>query len=255
MKTSAAGRALIEQREGRRLVAYDDATGPLTIGVGHTGRMSPPPVSVGMRITEAECDAMLAADLGPVEAAIHDAVKVPISQNEFDALASLGFNIGTGGLRGSTVIKRLNLGDIAGAAEAFMLWNRPASLVRRRRAERAQFLAPDGAVAVARAATLATLAETTKIKARTAQSGAAALAVASGTTFVATHAPHPAVALVLGGVALAVAVACAFFAAFHHRAARTLAENADRQALAARERLVGGSLDTASTAFAEILKQ
>ena len=50
-----------------------------------------------MTITEAQCDALLAADLAPVEAVI-GRVKVPVTQNEFDALVSLGFNIGIGGL-------------------------------------------------------------------------------------------------------------------------------------------------------------
>lgn len=53
MKTSAAGRALIVAREGRRLSAYRDSVGVWTIGVGHTGRMAPPPVTPGMKISDA----------------------------------------------------------------------------------------------------------------------------------------------------------------------------------------------------------
>ena len=142
MKTSAAGRALITQREGRKLTAYRDPKGIWTIGVGHVD-MTPPKVTPGMTITESQCDAMLAADLGQVEGVINFYVKVPISQNEFDAMASLGFNIGADGLRRSSVIKRLNLGDVAGAAQAFMLWDHPAVLEGRRAEERSQFLAPD----------------------------------------------------------------------------------------------------------------
>ena len=121
MKVSAAGRAAITQREGCRLVAYRDSRGIPTIGVGHVD-MTPPTTVMGMRITAAQADALLAADLAPVEATINDAVKVPLTQNEFDALASLGFNIGVGGLARSTVIARLNRGDRAGAAQAFLLW-------------------------------------------------------------------------------------------------------------------------------------
>lgn len=238
MKTSAAGRALITQREGRRLATYRDSKGILTIGVGHTGRMSPPPVTAGMTIGDAQCDAMLATDLVPVEAAINAAVKVPIAQNEFDALASLGFNIGVRALQRATVLRRLNLGDIAGAATAFMMWDHPAVLEGRRQAERAQFLTPDRMearpIAAARAATLATRAETTKAQAQAAQSGAAALAVASASAAVTTHAHHPVVALVVGGLLFVGGAGVALVAAGAHGAARTLALNAARQAIAAK---------------------
>ena len=257
MKTSASGRALIEAREGRRLLAYRDTEGVLTIGVGHTGRMSPPPVTADMTIGEAQCDAMLAADLAPVEAVINGAVKVPVSQNEFDALASLGFNIGGGGLRASTVVKRLNLGDVAGAGEAFMMWVHPAVLTGRRRAEMAQFLTPDApvaggisraqAVASARAATLATMAETAKAKAHTAQSGAAALIVASGTTAATVQTQHPSVALIAGALVLSAGLGTALVAVFAHRASRALAGNAARQAL------VAAGLGTASADLADTL--
>ena len=239
MQTSKSGRALIEQREGRRLAAYRDSKGILTIGVGHTGRMSPPAVKAGMTITEAECDAMLAADLAPVEHLLNAAIKVPISQNEFDAMASLGFNIGIGGLKGSTVVKRLNGGDVAGAAAGFMMWAHPAVLAGRREAEAAQFLASDAdaaharTIASARAATLATRAELTKSKAQAAQSGSAALVVVSGATIATAHGHHPTLAFVAGGVVLLAAACAALVALFNHQAAQALAVNAGHQALAA----------------------
>lgn len=148
MKVSAAGRAAITQREGCRLVAYRDSRGIPTIGVGHVD-MTPPKTVMGMRITAAQADALLAADLAPVEATINKSVTVSLTQNEFDALASLGFNIGIGGLARSTVVGRLNRGDRAGAAQAFLLWAHPAELMGRRKAEVAQFLKPDAVVAVA----------------------------------------------------------------------------------------------------------
>ena len=70
MKTSAQGRAAIERREGRRLSAYRDSRGIWTIGVGHAATGLPPRPSAGMTISEAACDALLAADLAPVEAVI-----------------------------------------------------------------------------------------------------------------------------------------------------------------------------------------
>ena len=149
MKTSSAGRAAIAQREGNILKAYPDpATGgePFTIGVGHTSAAGPPKVTKGMKITAAESDAILTRDLATFEAAVERAVKVPVNQNEFDALVSLAFNIGAGAFAKSTLVKKLNAGDRAGAANAFLSWNRAAGkvmpgLTTRRKAERAQFLA------------------------------------------------------------------------------------------------------------------
>ena len=142
MRVSPAGRLAIRQREGCRLTAYRDSRGIWTIGVGHVN-MTPPAVTPGLRITEAQADQFLAADLAPVEATIAGAVKVPLTQNEFDALASLGFNIGANGLRRCTVVGRLNRGDRAGAAQAFLLWAHPSELMGRRRAEMKQFQTPD----------------------------------------------------------------------------------------------------------------
>lgn len=140
MKTSEAGIQAIEQREGSRMRAYRDSKCVWTIGVGHTGRMSPPKVRPWSSITPAECLAYLATDLGPVEAAINRCVKVPMTQNQFDALASLGFNIGCGGLAGSSVVKMLNVGNIAEASNDFLLWDHPSELLGRRQSERKQFL-------------------------------------------------------------------------------------------------------------------
>jgi lysozyme len=53
---------------------------------------------------------------------------------------SLCFNVGTGGFRSSTVVKRLNGGDFAGAADAILMWSKPSILVPRRRRERELFL-------------------------------------------------------------------------------------------------------------------
>lgn len=143
MKTSSRGRAAIMQREGCRLNAYRDSVGVLTIGVGHTGRASPPHVHAGMHITTAQADAYLAADLAPFEEAVNHAVKRPLTQNQFDACVSLAFNIGGGGFTGSGVVHRINAGDMEGAANAFLMWERPPALAGRRQEERKQFLTPD----------------------------------------------------------------------------------------------------------------
>lgn len=148
MRTSAKGRAAITQREGNKLTAYPDpATGgdPWTIGVGHTSAAGPPKVVKGMKITAADSDEILARDLKEVEKAVNESVKVRLSQNEFDALVSLAFNIGNGAFAKSTLVKKLNAGDRAGAADQFLVWNKAAGkvmkgLVTRRQDERSQFL-------------------------------------------------------------------------------------------------------------------
>ncbi len=142
-RISPAGRAALMAREGCRLAAYLDGAGVPTIGVGHTGRAAPPPVTLGLRITREEAEAIFARDLAPFEQAVARAVAVPLGTNQFDACVSLAFNIGAPGFAGSTVVHKLNARDPAGAADAFLMWVHPPELRRRREAERAQFLRPD----------------------------------------------------------------------------------------------------------------
>ncbi len=229
MKTSATGRALIEQREGRKLRAYRDSVGVLTIGVGHTGRMAAPKVTAGMIITSEECDAFLAADLAPVEGAIAKALKVPATQNEFDAMASLWFNAGIGYVKMSAIVRRLNLGDVAGAATGFDAYHKPAAIIGRRNGEKAQFLERDAAAApviVARAGVLATHAAKASATAKKATVAAAAGpsfgVVAAG--LAATH--HPAVAATVGLSTLLLSAASGVFGWLQQHKAQTLAANA-----------------------------
>ncbi|TCQ28276.1 glycoside hydrolase family protein [Rhizobium sp. PP-CC-3G-465] len=149
MVTSAAGRAAITQREGNVLTAYRDSVGILTIGVGHTTAAGAPTVAPGMKITAAQSDKILSRDLATFEKAVLDAVKVPLAQHEFDALVSLAFNIGPTAFAGSTLVEKLNAEDRAGAADAFLPWNKGTvgkkkvfikGLADRRAAERKQFL-------------------------------------------------------------------------------------------------------------------
>lgn len=160
LHTSEAGRDFIAAREGVALKAYPDpATGaaPWTIGVGHTSAAGPPIVRPGMTIAHDEALAILAADLVRFEGAVRAAIRVPLAQHEFDALASLAFNIGGGAFAASTLARRLNAGDRPGAADAFLAWSKAAGrvlpgLVSRRRAERHLFLAGDYGCAATRPA-------------------------------------------------------------------------------------------------------
>ena len=244
MKTSASGRAAIEGREGRRLSAYRDTRGIWTIGIGHAATGLPPRPHAGMTITEAECDALLAADLAPVEAVINAAVNVPLGQNEFDALASLGFNIGIGGLRGSTVIKKLNAGDAQGAAVAFMNWCKPAVLTGRRDKEREQFLTPDPpndagvsrshAVVKARSAAVADKAARMKGKAKVAASGGTAIALAGvAATAASASTAHHHIAWIVGAVVAVGAAVDLAMTLIQRRSAAVLSANAVAQAATA----------------------
>lgn len=162
MKTSQSGRTLIEKYEGLILQSYDDANdhivpaggssaGTLTIGYGHTSAAGAPKVVPGMVITKQQADTILASDLSKVEADVNKFVKVPVTQNQYDALVSFHFN--TGSLGKSTLLKVLNTKDYIGAANHFMDYTRGringqlvpmAGLVRRRTEEKALFLKTGG---------------------------------------------------------------------------------------------------------------
>lgn len=138
---------LIKEHEGLRLDAYLPTPNDVwTIGYGHTKT-----AKKGMRITAKQAETLLYTDLAWVEKVIQDKVKVPVSQNQYDALASLIFNIGGGAFTKSTVLRRLNDRDYKGAADAFLMWNKQRNrstgkleplrgLTRRREAERKLFL-------------------------------------------------------------------------------------------------------------------
>lgn len=147
MSLSQAGLDMIKGFEGLRLTAYQDSAGVWTIGYGHTG----PDVRPGMTITQARAEQLLRQDVARFEQAVRDAVRVPLTQNQFDALVSFSFNVGAGAFRGSTLLSKLNAGDYAGAQAEFGRWvhaggQRLEGLVRRRTAEAELFggRAPEG---------------------------------------------------------------------------------------------------------------
>jgi lysozyme len=156
MKTSDVGRKLIEDFEGLFLKAYDDYNdrivapgdhvyGTLTIGYGHTDAAGLPKVYPGMTITQAQADAILAADLAAVEADVNHHVMVNINQNQFDAMVSFDFN--EGALDRSNVLRSVNVGQFQQVPTDLSFWvyagrRRLAGLVRRRQAEAALFMKP-----------------------------------------------------------------------------------------------------------------
>jgi lysozyme len=144
MQTSPAGRKAITQFEGCVLKTYKCSAGVLTIGVGHTSAAGSPAVVPGMTISAQEADAILERDLKKFEAIVNAAVKVSLTQGQFDALVSFTFNLGGGALQKSTLLRKLNAGDYEGAAEQFQVWNRAGGrvvkgLTTRRAAEAKMF--------------------------------------------------------------------------------------------------------------------
>ena len=142
MKTNDAGIALIKRAEGLRLDSYRDATGVASVGYGHVG----PDVRIPMTITPGEAERLLYEDLARFENGVTNCLcGCPTSSNQFSACVSLSYNIGLGRFATSTVLKRHKLGQYAGAANAFLLFNKAhgrifPGLVDRREAERALYL-------------------------------------------------------------------------------------------------------------------
>lgn len=154
MKTSINGVAVMHYFEDCRLDAYPDpATGgaPFTVGWGDTG----PDVVPGLVITQDEADARFSKRLSrEFEPGVIASVARTPNQSQFDAMVCLAYNIGLGNFRSSTLVKKFNAYDDAGAAGQFLLWNKAAGKVmlglrRRRAAERALFMGMTGDQAIA----------------------------------------------------------------------------------------------------------
>lgn len=142
MKTSDAGLQFITKWEGEVLHPYRDIVGVLTVGVGHVIRRGE---SFGKSITHEQSQELLRQDVGVVEDAVNSYVIVPLTQDQFDALASFAFNVGTGALKHSTLLRLLNAGDAQGAADQFLAWCKAGGktqqgLLARRKSERELFL-------------------------------------------------------------------------------------------------------------------
>ncbi|MBS7698786.1 MULTISPECIES: lysozyme [unclassified Chelatococcus] len=119
-RTNDEGVDFIKRWEGKRLTAYLDSVGVLTIGYGHTSKAGPPTVTKGMTITDAEAERILRADLAKFERNVERLVKVPLSDFQFATLVSLDFN--TGALAKSTLLKKLNRGDYNAVPGELMKW-------------------------------------------------------------------------------------------------------------------------------------
>ena len=145
MQTSEKGIALIKKFEGCKLTAYQDSVGVWTIGYGWTQPVDGKPIRAGMTIKQETAERLLKTGMVSYESDVSRLVKVGLTQGQFDALVSFTYNLGARSLSTSTLLRKLNAGDYAGAADEFLRWNKAGGkvlngLTRRREAERALFL-------------------------------------------------------------------------------------------------------------------
>lgn len=145
MRLDQRGIDFLKQREGFSATKYWDYAG-YSIGYGHlikSGENISEPISV------AYATQLLANDVAWAEGAVNRNVAVALSQNQFNALVSLAYNIGAKGFASSTLLRLLNKGDYSGAANQFSVWNKVTAngkkqvnngLVARREKERSLFL-------------------------------------------------------------------------------------------------------------------
>ncbi|EMG7937969.1 lysozyme [Enterobacter hormaechei] len=145
MQISEKGIGLIKEFEGCKLRAYQDSVGVWTIGYGWTQSVDGKQIRAGMTIKQETAERLLKTGLVSYESDVSRLVKVGMTQGQFDALVSFTYNLGTRSLSTSTLLRKLNAGDYAGAADEFLRWNKAGGkvlngLTRRREAERALFL-------------------------------------------------------------------------------------------------------------------
>lgn len=148
MRINQAGLDLIKEFEGYRAEAYRDSVGVWTIGYGTTGRagvgIDP---AAGMVITPEEAEYYLQKGVDKFAASISPAITAPINENQFGAYVSLAYNVGPAAFKRSSSLRHFNAGNISGAAQNILLWNKAGGkvmrgLVRRREAEKALFETP-----------------------------------------------------------------------------------------------------------------
>ncbi len=144
-KTSENGINIIKDFEGYMSKAYDDGVGVMTIGWGTTLYPDGTKVKKGDTCTKEQAEYYLKSDLKEFENTVNTVVTAALTQNQFDALVSLCYNIGSGAFSKSTLVKKLNGNKTQDAADQFLVWNKGGGkvmqgLVKRRARERELFL-------------------------------------------------------------------------------------------------------------------
>ncbi|HEN3600202.1 TPA: lysozyme [Yersinia enterocolitica] len=114
----AIAAVLIPLLEGVKYEPYLDVAGVWTVCYGHTGK----DIMLGKKYTEAECRALLDKDLRTTATQIDPYIKKPIPDTTRAALYSFAYNVGAGNFKTSTLLYRINQGDIAGACDQLRRW-------------------------------------------------------------------------------------------------------------------------------------
>lgn len=151
MHISLKGIDLIKAFEGLSLEAYRCSSSVPTIGYGTTRYPDGRKVQMGDRISEPQAEAFVIDECDQLVKEMESLVKVPLNQNQIDALTSFCYNLGCGALADSALLAKLNQGDAQGAAAEFLNWNKAThqgvdqevvGLTRRRQEEKHLFETP-----------------------------------------------------------------------------------------------------------------
>lgn len=147
MKLDQRGTEFIQGWEKCAKTVYLDQGGFPTGGYGHKSNGWP----VGTVLSQQQCDQLFAEDVIAFESCVNNLAKVPLTQNQFNALVSFVFNVGAGNFKKSTLLRNLNSKDYASAGDCFLAWDNyhtsdgqahlSQGLLNRRKAERELFLA------------------------------------------------------------------------------------------------------------------
>lgn len=130
---------LLAKEEGFRNEAYRDSQGKLTIGIGHLIKKDEPHLK-HKTLTDVEVLQLFRQDIKSCSAAVEETSPYQLTTYQYEALLSFCFNIGVDNFRKSTVIRNIRNHNFRGAADAMLLWNKPAVLEARRYRERELFL-------------------------------------------------------------------------------------------------------------------
>ena len=146
MKISSRGLELIKDFEGFSSTSYLDVVNIPTIGWGNTFYEDGRKVKLGEQISKTDALKLLEVVANRDFAdKIFPAIKVKVTQSQFDAMVSLAYNIGVGAFLKSTLLKKVNANDFTGASEEFLRWNKAGGkevlgLTKRREREKQLFL-------------------------------------------------------------------------------------------------------------------
>lgn len=144
MKVSSKGLELIKEFEGFSSVAYLCSAKKATIGYGNTFWEDGTPVKIGDQISKERAETLLKHVVNNFSVAVEVDIKIEVTQNQFDALVSLAYNIGLGAFKNSTLLRQLNRGNFVGASQEFLRWDKSngkplLGLTRRREREKLLF--------------------------------------------------------------------------------------------------------------------